>query len=1469
MQSAGDTGALATDGGHRSPSPTKEGHKEAHHHAHRDSVDIGFFDQAGVSELQREFTRTSASHVATAVGATLDNASDYTIRVDEKFDFGKLTRGLMRRAIESGVKTRELGVMFKDLKVVGLGATARHQTTFGSMLNPVGALRAINGLRRPALRHILEGFEGVVRPGEMLLVLGRPGAGCSTFLKVLANQRSEYHAVEGDVHYDSFTPEEIYKHYRGDVQYCPEDDIHFPTLTVEETISFAAKTRTPHVRIGGESREAHMDRVVDVLTTLFGLRHVRKSLVGDASIRGVSGGEKKRVSIAEALATLSRLNSWDNSTRGLDASTALEFVQALRIATDVARMSTLVSIYQAGESLYRLFDKVCVIYEGKMAYFGPADKARQYFIDMGYEPANRQTTADFLVAVTDPNGRIARSGFESRAPRNAIEFAQHFQKSYLAELNQQDMRVYQSESVGNSNMKAEYRMSAHQVHASHTSHESPFITSIPMQVRALMTRRVQILKGGYVAQVIQLFAFIIQAIIMGTVFLRLSGSTATFFSRGGVLFFAILFAAISTMAEIPALFAQRPIILRQSRAAMYHPFVESLALTLVDVPMTAAIVVVFAIVLYFLVKLEQDAATFFIFLLIVFTVTITMKAWFRALAAAFSSAAPAQTVAGLAMLGLVLYTGYSIPQPTMIGALRWITYINPLKYGFEALMVNEFHLREADCATLVPSGPGYENISAVNQVCTTVGSLPGQTTVNGNRYLNLSYDYYYSHLWRNFGIVVAFGVFFVGCYLFFTERNTEAAGESSSTVYLRGAKTVPVVEEEGRKSDEEKAPSTIAPSGRSVADKMESKSATAPAMTDVFSWQHVNYTIPVEDGTRTLLDDVSGYVAPGKLTALVGSSGAGKTTLLNVLAQRVSMGVVSGDRFVNGHALPSDFQAQTGYVQQMDTHLATSTVREALLLSAKLRQPASVPLEEKEAYVETCLKMCGLEAHADAIIGSLGVEHRKRTTIGVELAAKPRLLLFLDEPTSGLDSQSAWAIVSFLRSLADNGQAILCTIHQPSAELFSVFDRLLLLRKGGQTVYFGDLGHNGETLINYFQRNGARHCEADENPAEYMLEATGAGATAHSEIVWQDVWKQSPEARRLQDELEAIHTEGRARPAVTTTQKSEFATSWLYQTATLTQRDAQAHWRSPTYLLAKLALNIVAGLFIGFTFWKSKDSMQGNQNKLFAIYMGTLVCVPLGNQLQVVFIEMRNVYEIRERPSHMYSWTALLTSQILIEIPWNIVGSTLFFLCWYWTVGFPSDRAGYTYLLYCVLFPLYYITMGQAVAAMSPNAEIAALLFSFFFSFVTIFNGVLQPFSQLGWWRWMYRLSPFTYLVEGLLGQALGGHQINCSPVEFASITPPSGQTCSQYLDPFISAAGGYITNPTATDACQYCAFRDADSFLGRSFNIEYANRWRDIGIFVAFIVFNTFAVYFFTYVFRISTGNLFGWLKGKLAKRR
>lgn len=140
--------------------------------------------------------------------------------------------------------------------------------------------------------------------------MGSPGSGCSTLLKTLANQRKEYYTVHGDVHYDSITPEELSKHFRGDVQYCPEDDVHFPSLSVGETLSFAAAARTPRTR-GGQSRKEFANLLTSMLATIFGLRHTLTTPVGDNAIRGVSGGEKKRVSIAEGLAARGCVGAWD------------------------------------------------------------------------------------------------------------------------------------------------------------------------------------------------------------------------------------------------------------------------------------------------------------------------------------------------------------------------------------------------------------------------------------------------------------------------------------------------------------------------------------------------------------------------------------------------------------------------------------------------------------------------------------------------------------------------------------------------------------------------------------------------------------------------------------------------------------------------------------------------------------------------------------------------------------------------------------------------------------------------------------------------------------------------------------------------------------------------------------------------------------------------------------------------------
>ena len=257
------------------------------------------------------------------------------------------------------------------------------------------------------------------------------------------------------------------------------------------------------------------------------------------------------------------------------------------------------------------------------------------------------------------------------------------------------------------------------------------------------------------------------------------------------------------------------------------------------------------------------------------------------------------------------------------------------------------------------------------------------------------------------------------------------------------------------------------------------------------------------------------------MTALMGASGAGKTTCLDVLAQRKNIGVVNGTLLLDGKPLDLDFARNTAYAEQIDVHEGTSTVREAMRFSAYLRQPIEVSKEEKDQYVEEMIEVLELQDLADALVFSLGVEARKRLTIGVELASRPSLL-FLDEPTSGLDGQSAWNLVRFLRKLADNGQAILCTIHQPSSLLIQTFDKLLLLERGGETVYFGDIGPDCHLLREYFARHGA-HCPSNVNPAEFMLDAIGAGLSPRiGDRDWKDHWLDSDEYRDVLAEIAKI-----------------------------------------------------------------------------------------------------------------------------------------------------------------------------------------------------------------------------------------------------------------------------------------------------------------------------------------------------------
>jgi ABC-type multidrug transport system ATPase subunit/ABC-type multidrug transport system permease subunit len=582
----------------------------------------------------------------------------------------------------------------------------------------------------------------------------------------------------------------------------------------------------------------------------------------------------------------------------------------------------------------------------------------------------------------------------------------------------------------------------------------------------------------------------------------------------------------------------------------------------------------------------------------------------------------------------------------------------------------------------------------------------------------------------------------------------------------------------------------------------------------------------------------------------MGSSGAGKTTLLDVLAQRKTEGTINGSIMVDGRDLPISFQRSAGYCEQLDIHEPLSTVREALEFSALLRQPREIPDKDKLAYVDTIVDLLEMHDIENTLIGTtyagLSVEQRKRLTIGVELVSKPSILIFLDEPTSGLDGQAAFNIVRFLRKLADVGQAVLVTIHQPSASLFAQFDTLLLLAKGGRTVYFGDIGENGRTVKDYFGRYDAP-CPPNANPAEHMIDVVSGTLSKGKD--WSQVWLASPEYTAMTTELDAIISAAAASPPGTLSDNHEFATSLWTQIKLVTNRNNISLFRNNDYTNNKFALHIGSALFNGFSFWMVGNSVQDLQLRLFALFNFIFVAPGVIAQLQPLFLQRRDLYEAREKKSKMYHWSAFVTGLIVSEIPYLIICAVLYFVCFYYTVGFPSSASSAGAVFFVMLiYEFIYTGIGQFVAAYAPNALFASLVNPFLIGIMALFCGVLVPYVQIQeFWRyWLYYLNPFTYLMGSLLVFTTWDAEVVCKDSELAVFDTPSGQTCMEYLSEYMQGMGARsnLLNPDATSECMVCQYRTGKDYLYTINLTEKVDGWRDAAICVLFALSSYGCVY-------------------------
>ncbi|KAJ4152410.1 Multidrug resistance protein [Fusarium falciforme] len=1220
----------------------------------------------------------------------------------------------LRSSSVEGIKPRTVGIAFRDLSVHGFGTATDYQKTVGNII-----LEGVTYFKKVVLRQkqqridILRGLEGVVRSGEMLAVLGPPGSGCSTLLRTIAGDTHGFYINdESIINYQGIRPNQMASRFRGEAIYTAEVDAHFPHMTVGDTLYFAALARCPKITPLGVSRREYAEHLRDVMMAMFGISHTRNTRVGNDFIRGVSGGERKRVTISEAALSHSPLQCWDNSTRGLDSANALEFCRTLRTQADVLGTTACVAIYQASQDAYEVFDKVVVLYEGRQIYFGRTDQAKAYFEDLGFICPDRQTTADFLTSMTSHRERVVRPG--TNAPRSPDEFAQAWMRSqHRAHLNA-EIDQYLVQYPFDSEHYDRFLTSRRVDQANSQREGSPFNLSYWQQVKLTLWRSWILLKSD-----------------------------------------------------------------------------PSMTLTMLMASLTKTIA---------------------------------------------QALAPASVI----LLIICLYTGFAIKIQYMQVWLGWLRWVNPVHYGFESLMTNELVGRMFECVSFVPTGPDYSSVDASERVCTVPGSTPAADFVSGTSYLETSYGYQNAHRWRNVGIMIAFCIAFMISHLVATECVASERSKGEVLVFTRKGikKHTPKVEDIETTTDNRSSKEVVA------GDGAYESTANIEKATSVFHWQDICYDIKIKDETRRILDHVDGWVKPGTLTALMGVSGAGKTTLLDVLASRVTMGVITGSMLVNGNPRDASFQRQTGYVQQQDLHLHTSTVREALTFSALLRQPPNYSKEEKIAYVETVIELLDMQPYADAIIGvpgeGLNVEQRKRLTIGVELAARPKLLLFFDEPTSGLDSQTSWSICDLMEKLTNSGQAILCTIHQPSAILFQRFDRLLLLAKGGRTVYFGPIGKSSQTLLDYFVRNGGAPCPPEANPAEHMLHVIGAAPGSGSDIDWPVVWRNSPEYRGVQDELARLSSNARSNEASQgLAHISEFAAPLGLQFKEVCRRVFQQYYRSPTYVLSKGFLSAGGALFIGLSFLNIGNTQSGLQNQLFGVFIFLTIFSQLVDQILPVFVSQRTMYEARERPSKSYSWVAFICANMLVEAFWNSVFSLLSFFFWYFPMGLyrnarysdAEHSRGILVFLFIWVFFLFSSTFAHLIIAGIDSAEVAGGIVGLLTVMMFTFCGILAGPTQMpGFWIFMYRVNPFTYFVDGFVGTALSNAPATCSDNEFVFFNLPNSTTCGEYMKSYIDKAGGFVQDSSATGECRFCQISETNAFLSHV-SISFANRWRNFGL--------------------------------------
>lgn len=472
--------------------------------------------------------------------------------------------------------------------------------------------------------------------------------------------------------------------------------------------------------------------------------------------------------------------------------------------------------------------------------------------------------------MTSHQERIVRPGCEGKTPRSPDEFASAWRASTNRARLVSEVDDYLDRHPFDGEHHEKFLASRRAEQSSSQRANSPFTLTYLEQTRLALWRSWVLLKADPSAPLAMLISNTSEGLIVSSVFYDMAGDTSTFLRREILMFYIILVNVFASILEIFNLYAKRRTVEKHARYAFYHPSAEALASMLVDLPYKITNAIVLNTIAYFMGHLRREPGPYFFYLLTSFTITMVSSMLFRLIASVTRTLDQALAPASIFILGMVLYTGFAIPPPYMEDWIGWFRWINPVYYCLESQILNEFVGRSFPCADFVPSGPGYEDVSADQRICSTQGSVPGLEYVLGADYVASAYEFVPSHKWRNYGILIGLGVGLMALHLLATEFIAAEPSKGEVLVFTRAAmkkaaKSGAVDVETG---DASRAQQQLdcAEASEGVSD-MEKQVST-------FHWQDVCYDIQIKGETRKILDRVDGWVKPGTLTALMVSGTA-------------------------------------------------------------------------------------------------------------------------------------------------------------------------------------------------------------------------------------------------------------------------------------------------------------------------------------------------------------------------------------------------------------------------------------------------------------------------------------------------------------------------------------------------------------------------------------------------------------------